>query len=90
MIVVEEEYIFKQSAFKHGISEADIRNAFKQRMFDHSLTGEEYKNLLLGLAQDGSLLEVIYNVLDNDVINVFHAMKCRITYFSLLKTRSIK
>jgi uncharacterized DUF497 family protein len=87
---VEEEFVFKQSAFKHGISEGDIRNAFRQRMFDHSLTGEENKNLLLGLAQDGSLLEVIYNVLDDDVINVFHAMKCRKAYFSLLKTRGIK
>jgi len=87
---VEEEFVFKQSAFKHGISEEDIRNAFRQRMFDHALIGEEYKNLLLGLAQDGSLIEVMYNILDGDVINVFHAMKCRKAYFSLLKTRGIK
>jgi hypothetical protein len=58
---MEEEIIFKQSAFKHGIVEADIRNAFKQRMFDYALYGEEHKSLLLGLARDGSLLEIIYN-----------------------------
>jgi len=87
---VEEEFIFKQSAFKHGILEADIRNAFKQRMFDNTMQGEEHKNLLLGLAQDGSLLEVMYNVLDGDVINVFHAMKCRKAYLALLRIRGIE
>jgi len=84
---VEEEFAFKQSAFKHGILEADIRNAFKQRVLDYSMPDEENKNLLLGLARDGNLLEIMYNVLDGDVINVFHAMKCRKAYFALLRTR---
>ena len=87
---VEEEIVFKQSAFKHGIKEQDICNAFKQRMFDHELSGEENKYLLLGLACDGSVLEIMYNVLDGDIINVFHAMKCRKNYFALLRTRGIK
>ena len=84
---MEEEFVFKQSAFKHGIVEADIRNAFERRLLDYALPGEEHKNLLLGLARDGSLLEIIYNVLDNDIINVFHAMKCRKAYHVLLRTR---
>jgi hypothetical protein len=84
---VEEEFAFKQSAFKHVILEADIRNAFKQRVLDYSMPDEENKNLLLGLARDGNLLEIMYNVLDGDVINVFHAMKCRKAYFALLRTR---
>jgi len=87
---VEEEFVFKQSAFKHGIAEPDIRNAFRQRMFDYAMPGEEHKNLLLGLALDGSLLEIMYNVLDGDVINVFHAMKCRKAYFALLRVKGIK
>jgi uncharacterized DUF497 family protein len=74
---VEEEFIFKPSAFKHGIDEEDIRNAFKRRVFDYAMPGEEHKYLLLGLARDGSLLEIMYNVLEGDAINVFHAMKCR-------------
>ena len=84
---MEEQIIFKASAFKHGIAEADIRNAFERRMLDNALPGEENKNLLLGLARDASLLEVMYNVLDGDVINVFHAMKCRKAYHVLLKAR---
>ena len=87
---VEEEFIFKPSAFKHSITEADIRHAFKRRVFDHALTGEEHKNLLLGLACDGKLLEIMYNVLDGEVINVFHAMKCRNAYLALLRTRGIE
>ena len=84
---MEEEFIFKSSAFKHGIVEEDIRNAFKQRVFDYAMTGEDHKNLLLGLARGGSLLEIMYNVLDGDVINVFHAMKCRKAYLALLRIR---
>jgi uncharacterized DUF497 family protein len=84
---VEEEFIFKPSAFKHGIDEEDIRNAFKRRVFDYVMPGEENKNLLLGLARNGSLLEIMYNVLERDVINVFHAMKCRKAYLALLRIR---
>jgi hypothetical protein len=84
---VEEEFIFKPSAFKHGIDEEDIRNAFKQRVLDYVLPGEENKNLLLGLARNGPLLEIMYNVLEGDVISVFHAMRCRKAYLALLKRR---
>ena len=87
---MEEEFVFKQSAFKHGIVEVDIQNAFERRLFDYALPGEEHKNLLLGLARDGSLLEIMYNVIDGDVINVFHAMKCRKAYYGLLRTRGIE
>ena len=86
---MEEEFVFKESAFKHGIVEADIRSAFERRLFDYSMPDEENKNLLLGLARDGSLLEIMYNVVDCDVINVFHAMKCRKAYHVLLRTRGI-
>jgi hypothetical protein len=77
---MDEEFVFTASAFKHGIAEPDIRNAFKQRLYDHSLSGAEDKQLLLGIDRNGNLLEVLYNVLDGDVINVFHAMKCRKAY----------
>ena len=90
LLYVEEEFAFKPSAFKHGIAEEDILNAFKRRVFDHALSGEEHKNLLLGIARDGSLLEIMYNVLDGDVINVFHAMKCRKAYLTLLRVKGME
>jgi len=55
---MEEELIFKESAFKHGIAEADIRNALQRRLLDYAMPDEEHKYLLLGLARDGSLLEI--------------------------------
>jgi len=82
---MEEKYVFKPTAFKHGKTEADICRAFEQRLFDHALQGEEHKNLLIGLDGNGIPVEVIYNVLDGDVINVFHAMKCRKAYLDLLE-----
>ena len=78
---------FSQSAFKHGISEADIRKAVEQRLFDHAMPGEEHKNRLPGLDRAGNPLEIIYNVLENDVIHVFHAMKCRKAYHVFLHSR---
>jgi hypothetical protein len=82
--MLEEKFIFKETAFKHGVVEADILNAFEQRLFDHALSGEEHKNLLIGLDRNGNPLEIMYNVIKGDVINVFHAMKCRNAYQKLL------
>ena len=84
---MEEEFVFKPSAFKHGVEEDDIRSAFERRMVDYTMPDEENKYLLLGLARDGSLLEIIYNILDRNIVNVFHAMKCRKAYHVLLKKR---
>jgi hypothetical protein len=81
---VAETYVFKQAAFKHGVAEADIRNAFERPIFDHALPDEERKNLLVGFDSNGNLLEILYNVLDDNRINVFHAMKCRKAYHALV------
>ena len=89
-MTVEEDFVFKTSAFKHGITGEDIRHAFERRLFDFAMDGEENKNLLLGLARNGSLLEVMYNVHEGGVINVFHAMKCRKAYHALLRAKGIE
>ena len=68
---------FNEAAFKHGISGADIRHAFRNSVFDHPVEGEEHKHLLIGFDTRANLLEVLYNVVSEGRINVFHAMKCR-------------
>jgi hypothetical protein len=40
--------------------------------------------LILGFDCNGNLLEIMYNIIDEQRVNVFHAMKCRNTYLSLL------
>jgi len=73
-----DSYIeFNKSAFKHRIKEKDIRNAFIYKVFDHPVAGEEDKNLLIGFDTKANLLEILYNVIDDRRINVFHAQKCR-------------
>jgi len=83
--VPEDKIVFKAAAFKHGIVKADIYKAFEQRLFDNALNGEEHKNLLIGLDRNGNPLEIMYNILDGEAINVFHAMKCRKAYLDFLK-----
>jgi hypothetical protein len=83
-IPMDEDIIFKPTAFKHGIAEADIRHAFERPLFDHVMPDEEGKNLLIGLDRSGNPLEILYNVLDEDTINVFHAMRCRKVYRELI------
>jgi hypothetical protein len=69
--------IFNPSAFKHGVTEADIRFAFENKFFDHPVASQEEKNLLIGLDKQLNPIEVLYNEIDNYTVNVFHAMKCR-------------
>ncbi len=82
---MEPDIIFKPSAFKHGINEADIYWAFTTARYDLPVEGEEDKHLLIGFDNAGNPLEVMYNELDDGRINVFHAMPCRSMYISLLK-----
>jgi hypothetical protein len=77
---------FCQSAFKHGISEADIRWAIDTARYDGCLEGNDTasKRLLIGFDQNANPLEIYYNILDRDTVRVFHAMKCRNVYKHLL------
>jgi hypothetical protein len=74
---MEEGIEFNRSAFKHGITEANIRYAFAHKVFDHPVAGEDDKHLLVGFDTNGNPLEILYNVVSPRHINVFHAMKCR-------------
>ena len=65
------------SAFKHGVTEADIRFVFNNRLFEHPLARQEGKNVLIGLDRRLNPLEILYNEIDDHTVNVFHAMKCR-------------
>jgi len=74
---------FNPSAFKHGISEEDIRTAIERFVYNEIMEDDEEKHLLLGFDTHANLLEIIYNKIDAQTINIFHAMKCRKAYYSL-------
>jgi hypothetical protein len=81
---MEPDIIFIPSAFKHGFTEGAIRWAIEHGIYDDTLPGDGNKKLLLGFDNNAHLLEVVYNVIDEETIKVFHAMKCRKEYLSLL------
>jgi len=84
------EYVFdndieiNQAAFKHGISEVDIRHAIRYFVFEEQIDDGDNKHLILGFDTSRRLLEILYNVIDDHTINVFHAMKCRKAWRSLV------
>jgi hypothetical protein len=80
-------YVFNEAAFKHGIEEADIRMAFSHPLFDGLLEGYYNKFLLTGFDTRGNILEIMYNLVDEQTANVFHAMRCR-TAFRMLRNQN--
>jgi hypothetical protein len=75
---------FNPAAFKHGVSEADIRNAFMNALYDDVLDDSPEKHLLLGFGSNGNILEILYKNINEYSINVFHAMHCMSIFFHLL------
>ncbi len=70
-------YRFNDSAFKHGITEDDIRRAFVRPLFDGLIEGFDNKFLLTGFDTCGNMLEIMYNLVDEHTVYIFHAMRCR-------------
>jgi hypothetical protein len=46
-------------------------------LVDELLEGFENKYLLIGFDMNRNLVEVMYNLVGEDIANIFHAMKCR-------------
>jgi len=78
---------FNKSAFRHGVSKEDIRCALVNWKYDDIDEDAPEKNLLIGFDRNGNLLEIMYNVIDENSINVFHAMRCQSKYYRLLNPR---
>jgi hypothetical protein len=70
-------YKFNESAFKNGVTENDIRMAFMRPLFDGLIEGYDNKFLLTGFDTHGNMLEIMYNLVDEHTVYIFHAMRCR-------------
>ena len=72
---------FSRSAFKHGIAEADIRMAFDNVLYDERLDESDgydeinARYLLIGFDRNANPLEILYNVIDENTLRVFHTMR---------------
>jgi hypothetical protein len=80
---------FNQAAFIHNETEEDIRFALDTARYDGRIDEEESENkyLVIGFNRKANPVEVMYNVIDDDTINVFHAMRCRKSFLHYIKTR---
>ena len=76
---------YTRSAFKHGIKEEDIRHAILHPVYDEIQDSGDEKHLLLGFDRNMNLLEIAYHVIGEHRFKVFHAMKCRNSYYELFR-----
>jgi hypothetical protein len=77
---------FNPSAFKHGVSAENICYVLNHPCYEGMLNGCDDKYIVLGFDIANNLLEILYNYneIEENRVNVFHAMKCRSIYFPLL------
>jgi len=76
---------YASSAFKHNITEANIRHAILNWRYDDIIEDDPDKHLLIGFDNNANLLEIIYNVIDEHTVRVFHAMKCTREHCKLIE-----
>jgi len=74
---------YSKSALKH-VTKEDIQRAMINVIYDDVLDDDKDRHLLIGFDSNGNLLEILYNVIDDDTIRVFHAMKCTDEFIRLL------
>ncbi len=85
MIVIMDIVVeFNEAAFRHGISKEDILFAYENRIFDAAVEGLPEKYAIIGFDHAGNPLEIMYNPVDDNTINIFHAMKARKSFIKML------
>jgi hypothetical protein len=68
------------SALKHGKTVADILATLDHFIFDETISADPNKTLVIGFDTNTNLTEIIFHVLSDTYIVVFHAMPCRKVY----------
>ena len=68
------------SANKHGVDNDSILYGLEQCIYDEVLENEPNKTLAIGFDKKGELIEIIFSVVSENKIVVFHSMKCRKTF----------
>jgi len=87
---METEIVFVPSAFKHAVSEENIRWVLLNHIADGVIEeDDETKYLSVGFDKTGNLLEIMYNYIDEKTIKVFHAMKCRKLFYKKLEEEGL-
>jgi hypothetical protein len=86
---MELEFVFRDSAFQHGITEADIHHAFETCCYVGQYENRTNVLLLLGFDLNANPVEILYNEFADSYINVFHAMPCQKKFYHLFEGREM-
>ncbi|MDR0663327.1 MAG: hypothetical protein LBF80_04515, partial [Spirochaetaceae bacterium] len=68
---MEPEFVFRDTAFKHNLDEADIRHAFETARYMGRCGDRENVYLLLGFDTKTNPVEILYNEFGENGVNVF-------------------
>jgi len=79
------QFRFRKSAFKHKVTEADIRHAFETYCYVDKYRHRENVYLLLGFDMNANPVEILYNELEDNCVNVFHAMPSQKKFYHLFE-----
>jgi len=82
---MELEFIFRDTAFQHGVTEADIRHAFETCCYVGQYQNRTNVLLLLGFDLNANPVEILYNEFADNGVNVFHAMPCQKKFYHLFE-----
>jgi len=75
---------FNEAAFGHDISKEDILCAYMNRIYDAAIESLPEKYAVIGFDRAGNPLEIMYNPIDDNTINIFHAMRARRSFIKML------
>ena len=84
---MDSQFRFRESALKHGVTEADIRHAFENYRFIGPYHDRGNVYLLVGFDTKANPIEILYNEFGENGVNVFHAMPCQSRFLRLLEER---
>jgi transcriptional regulator len=74
---MEPEIVCVPSAYKHGYTMDDIKQAYRTKIFEDTLEGKDGVYIIIGFDTVANPVEVFYNNIDDETIRVFHAMALR-------------
>jgi hypothetical protein len=80
--------LFNKAAFKHGYTVEDVMWAINTELYDGEVDPQEEdsedKQLLIGFSTKALPIEVMYNIIDENTINVFHINELKPKYMHLI------
>jgi len=77
----------RESALKHGVTEADILHAFENYGTIRQFQDRENVYMLIGFDLKANPIEILYNEFGENGVNVFHAMECQSRFIGLLEDK---